>query len=345
MLQLAKCWFRGPAWVILWLHLPQVQAAREDQGVWPPGAPPPPGRALSTWTLASLLPAPMQVSSWGPSPSWTGGQDAAVYGREEGGLSLNLKAGCALAWAADSSGHKEGHSQRWGEQEEGWGLGQPLPLLSCLLAPNSRVQESQPARWLWRCTYSVLAWFTTFKYLNMGFFYTLDPGSQMWVAVLLNAFQNVFRVLPASEFGGLFGKNSNFQVPLEWPPGSESSGLEPRNLHSNPSPGDPDPQQSYRSTGPGWWGRVCVGGRHGEELTRGAGSIREKRGRSQVRGRCWPRAHILLLLFWFSSQPGLTPPQKLAAGRSYQNGARVSSCWPWGSRGLPCRREDPSQEQ
>ena len=32
-------------------------AAREDQGVWPPGAPPPPGRALSTWTLEPLLPA------------------------------------------------------------------------------------------------------------------------------------------------------------------------------------------------------------------------------------------------------------------------------------------------
>ena len=97
MLQLEKCWFRGPAWVILWLHLPQVQAAREDQGVWPPGALPPPGRALSTWTLASLLPVPMHVSSWGPSPSWTGGQDASVYGWKEGGLSLNLKAGCALA--------------------------------------------------------------------------------------------------------------------------------------------------------------------------------------------------------------------------------------------------------
>ena len=53
MLQLEKCWFRGPAWVILWLHLPQVQAAREDQGVWPPGALPPPGRALSTWTPES----------------------------------------------------------------------------------------------------------------------------------------------------------------------------------------------------------------------------------------------------------------------------------------------------
>ena len=57
MLQLEKRWFRGPAQVILWLHPPQVQAAREDQGVWPPGAPPPPGRALNTWTLEPLLPA------------------------------------------------------------------------------------------------------------------------------------------------------------------------------------------------------------------------------------------------------------------------------------------------
>ena len=41
-------------------------AAREDQGVWPPGAPPPPGRALSTWTPESLFPSPVPASLLGP---------------------------------------------------------------------------------------------------------------------------------------------------------------------------------------------------------------------------------------------------------------------------------------
>ena len=42
--------------------LPQMQAAREDQGVWSPGAPPPPGPALSTQTL-ELLPEPLLEST------------------------------------------------------------------------------------------------------------------------------------------------------------------------------------------------------------------------------------------------------------------------------------------
>ena len=46
--------------------LPQVQAAREDQGVWPPGVLPTPGRALNTWTLESLFPVPVQASLLGP---------------------------------------------------------------------------------------------------------------------------------------------------------------------------------------------------------------------------------------------------------------------------------------
>ena len=72
-------------------------AAREDQGVWPPGVPPTPGRALNTWTLESLFPAPVQASLPGPIFQPTGGQDSAVYWAEEGGLSLDLKAGGALA--------------------------------------------------------------------------------------------------------------------------------------------------------------------------------------------------------------------------------------------------------
>ena len=62
--------------------LPQVQAAREDQGVWPSGAPTHLGRALSIWTLASLLPTPVPPSLC-PCPSPVGGQDTAVYGWKE----------------------------------------------------------------------------------------------------------------------------------------------------------------------------------------------------------------------------------------------------------------------
>ena len=54
-----------PSSIILCLPPPQGQTAREDQGVWPPGAPPPPGCALSTWTLEPLLPAPVQASLLG----------------------------------------------------------------------------------------------------------------------------------------------------------------------------------------------------------------------------------------------------------------------------------------
>ena len=44
---------------------PSPGADGEDQG-WPPGAPPPPGRALSTWTPKSLLPEPVPASLPGP---------------------------------------------------------------------------------------------------------------------------------------------------------------------------------------------------------------------------------------------------------------------------------------
>ena len=76
---------------------PSPGAAREDQGVWPPGALPPPGCALSTWTQNPCSHPQCQPPSWGPCPSLTGGQDTAVHGWEECGLSLNLKDRSALA--------------------------------------------------------------------------------------------------------------------------------------------------------------------------------------------------------------------------------------------------------
>ena len=65
--QSEKRWFRGPDQsACLRLHPLQGQAAREDQGVWPPGAPPPPGCPLSTCTQEPLLPAPVPASLPGP---------------------------------------------------------------------------------------------------------------------------------------------------------------------------------------------------------------------------------------------------------------------------------------
>ena len=156
--QFEKRWFRGPAPVILWLYLSQVQAAREDQGVWPPGAPPPPGSALSTWTPESLLPSPMQASLLGPisQPNrWS--RCSCLWGRRgwpELGLMLLLEQ--QIPQGTKRVRARGGKSEARG-RGGGWGLGQPLPRLSCLLAPNSRVQESQPARWLWGCTWQCVS--------------------------------------------------------------------------------------------------------------------------------------------------------------------------------------------
>ena len=152
----------------------------------------------------------------------------------------------------------------------------------------------------------------------MGFI--LDLSTQMWVASLLNTSQSVFRGPPAPQSTELFEKNLNSQAPLVWPPGSECSGLEPRNLHSNPSPGDSDPQQSFRS--------ICNGGRCGEELIWVVGSIkrREWGPRSQEGAD-----HELTPTFFSNDSPhnlAWPYPQELAAGRSCQNRARVSFCWP-----------------
>jgi len=136
------------------------------------------------------------------------------------------------------------------------------------------------------------------------------------------------------ESTGLFIKNLNSQTP--W---IRSLGLVPRTPHSDPFLLTFDLQQSYRST--------CNGGMCGEDLPQGAGSIRGKRGRSQVKERCRSPALTFLLLSWFSSQPGLkpglTPPLGADYRRNCQNGASVSSCRPWGSWGLPCRRKDPNR--
>ena len=67
------------------------------------------------------------------------------------------------------------------------------------------------------------------------------------MAGLLNSSQSVFRRPPASEFAGLLVKNLNSQTSL-CDPWIRSLGLDPRTLHSYPSPDDSDPQQSYRST-------------------------------------------------------------------------------------------------
>ena len=118
-----------PCSVILRMHPPQVQPERTREC-----------GHLEPRPLQAVLWAPgpqnpcshpqCQPPSWGPCPSLTGGQDTAVHGWEECGLSLNLKDRSALAWPADSSGHREGQSQRWEEQGEGAG-GWVSPALCC----------------------------------------------------------------------------------------------------------------------------------------------------------------------------------------------------------------------
>ena len=127
-----KRWFRGPAPSSCGCTLPRYRPPGRTRGcghleprplqamLWAPG----PQNPCSQ----RLCPPP----SWDPCPSPTG-----VYGHEERGLRLDLKAGGALDWTADCSRHREGQSQRWEEQGEGWGLGRPLPLLSWLLAWSS----------------------------------------------------------------------------------------------------------------------------------------------------------------------------------------------------------------
>ena len=69
--QLEKHWFRGPALVILWLHstsppipTPTTRCRQPERtrGCSHLELRPSRGRALSTWTLASLFPAPLQAS-------------------------------------------------------------------------------------------------------------------------------------------------------------------------------------------------------------------------------------------------------------------------------------------
>ena len=84
----------------------------------------------------------------------------------------------------------------------------------------------------------------------MGFILDLGPTD---VAGLLNASQSMLRGPPASKFIGLFIKNSNFQVSPCDPLDQNLQGWSLGTCILTPSPGDSDPQQSYRST--------CSGGR------------------------------------------------------------------------------------
>ena len=136
----------------------------------------------------------------------------------------------------------------------------------------------------------------------------------------------------------LFGNNSNSQAALEWPPGSDLWGwslglciLPPplvTLIHS-------------RAIGT----LVMGGGVGGVERSWPEGQ--EASGRREGGPRSEEGAdHQLtpfLLLSWFSSQPGLTPPLGAGCREKLPNGARVPSCRPSGSRGLPCRKKDPSQ--
>ena len=67
----------------------------------------------------------------------------------------------------------------------------------------------------------------------MGFIYTLDPGPTDVSDKPVKCFSECAQRTPC--------------IRICWVVRSESLGLEPRSLHSDPSPGDSDPQQSYNS--------------------------------------------------------------------------------------------------
>ena len=118
--------------------LPQVQAAREGQGVWPPGVLPTPGRALNTWTLESLFPAPVQASLLGPifqPDRWS--RFSCLWGRR-GWPELGLE---GWAEACLSSGFLR--AQRGSEPEVGravGGLGAGAALPSAVLPSGSKLR-------------------------------------------------------------------------------------------------------------------------------------------------------------------------------------------------------------
>ena len=132
-------------------------------------------------------------------------------------------------------------------------------------------------------------------------------------------------------------KKFKFSGPTCVTPWITSLALGPRNLHSDPSPGDSDPQQSYRSTCNG------VGCVWGEELPWGAGSIRRREGGPRLEEGGDHDLTPFLLLSCFSSQPGLTPPPGAGCREKLPEWGRVSSYRPWSSRGVPWRRKELSQ--
>ena len=134
-----------------------------------------------------------------------------------------------------------------------------------------------------------------------------------------------------------FGKNANSQAPLEWPPGSDLWGwslglciLTPplvTLIHSRAT------EAFVMGRRVVWRGAARRGRKHQEEE-------REVPGQRKVL-----TMSSLPSCFSPNSPHNLAwpHPRELAAGRSCQNRARVSSCRPWGSQGLPCRRKDLSQ--
>ena len=118
--------------------LPQVQAAREDQGVWPPGVPPTPGRALNTWTLESLFPAPVQASFLGlifQPDRWS--RFSCVWGRR-GWRELGVE-----GWRCSCLSSRFLRAQRGSEPAvggTGGGLGAGTAPPSAVLPSSSKLQ-------------------------------------------------------------------------------------------------------------------------------------------------------------------------------------------------------------
>ena len=153
-------------------------------------------------------------------------------------------------------------------------------------------------------------------------------------------FLRVFTGSPASQSPNPLGCLIKIQIPrphcvTSW---IRSLGMEPRTLHSDLSPGNSDPQQSYRSTCNWGAGR---GGRRERNLEGSCHKWSEVRGRErEVPGH----RKVLTTSSLPSSfsheplQPGLTPPSGVGCREKLPEQGKCVLLLTVGLLGLPCRR-------
>ena len=137
----------------------------------------------------------------------------------------------------------------------------------------------------------------------------------------------------------LFGNNSNSQAALEWPPGSDLWGWSLGLCILPPPLVTLIHSRAIGTLVMGGW----VGGAWRGADPRGRKHQGEEREGPGQRKVLTTSSHPSCFSHGSPHNLAWPHPWELAAGRSCQNGARVPSCRPSGSRGLPCRKKDPSQ--